>query len=126
MNKKMLLLVVLLTIIAGLGYTSYILTKDDGIPKEIPKIKLAEEKRTLLFLPHYLAIQLGFFDEQNIDVQFSTLKGAVCPLSYDVILTRSIPAMLTGPLIKEDPPVAFAQITTRDGAFLLARPSKGK
>nr|WP_274380919.1 ABC transporter substrate-binding protein [Desulforadius tongensis] len=83
-----------------------------------------------MFIPHYLALQLGFFEEQNIEVKTVTLEQGQNALELlqegkaGVILAGPGQVILTGPPRKASSPVAFAEITQRNGAFFLAREEK--
>ncbi len=129
MKRKLIFLLILLVAVSGLVYTRYIFTKDRKTEK-IPVIKIVEERRTPLFIPHYLAMQLGFFTEQKLDVHLSTVKNdekahrLLAENKADVIIAGPAQAILTGPPAAGQTPVAFGAITKRDGAFLLARESK--
>ena len=129
MKRKFIFFLILLIAVSGLVYTRHILTKDRK-PEKIPIIRIVEERRTPLFIPHYLAVQLGFFSEQKIDVRLSTVKTGesahrlLAENKADVIIAGPGQAILAGPPGAGQTPVAFAGITKRDGAFLLARESK--
>lgn len=128
MKKKLLLLLAIMLTISALVYARHILTKDTK-PVEIPVIHLAEERRTILFLPHYLATNLGYFAEQSIDVRLTTVKPG--ETAHQLLANRGADVILAGPgqAILAVPregtgPVAFGEITQRDGAFFLAREPK--
>ncbi|MTI81545.1 MAG: ABC transporter substrate-binding protein [Firmicutes bacterium] len=128
-KKRLLVILAIVVILSGLVYTRYIFTKDTEEIK-IPVIHLVEERRTPLFIPHYVALNLGFFTEQNIDVQCSTVQEGEDALQLlsenraDVILAGPGQAILTGPPRETNNPVAFAEVTKRDGAFIMVREDK--
>jgi NitT/TauT family transport system substrate-binding protein len=130
-KKKLIWLVLLLIAVSGLIFTRYILTKGTEPEKKIPVVRVLEERRTVMFLPHYLATELGFFDEQHIDVQLKTVpKGET---AHNILDTGKADVILAGPgqVIFADPikganlPMAFAEITKKDGAFFMARETSG-
>ncbi|MBO8137245.1 MAG: ABC transporter substrate-binding protein [Desulfotomaculum sp.] len=126
MRKKLFVLLLIIIVISALVYTRHILSRDTE-EKEIPVIHLVEERRTPLFIPHYLAVNLGFFSEQNIDVKTLTVAKGKTTLQMlqekeaDVILAGPGQAVLTGPPRSGSSPVAFAEVTRRNGAFLMVR-----
>lgn len=126
MRKKLIFALVLLVALSGLAYTGYILNKNQKA-ETIPVINIVEERRTPLFIPHYLAMQLGFFADQNIEVRLSAVQPGkeahrlLEEKKADVVICSPGQAILTGPPKKGPIPTIIAEITKRDGAFLFAR-----
>ncbi|WP_031513131.1 ABC transporter substrate-binding protein [Desulfofalx alkaliphila] len=126
MKKKLILLAAILVIATGLVYTRYILTKDTE-PPVIPVVQVVEERHGILFLPHYLAANLGFFAEQGIDVKFNTVQAGEQSWQLleegkaHVIIAGPGQALLTRLHRQGQHPIIFAEITQKDGAFFLAR-----
>lgn len=94
---------------------------DDGI------IRLSEVTHSIFYAPQYLALALGYFEEENLTVEITNGSGA------DNVMT----ALLTGEADiglmgceaniyvylqgKKDYPKIIGQLTKRDGSFLVAR-----
>ncbi|MEG6614896.1 ABC transporter substrate-binding protein [Peptococcaceae bacterium 1198_IL3148] len=127
MNKKLIWLAIFLIAVSGLVLTKYMLTKDSEPEKKIPVVRVLEERRNILFLPHYLAMELGFFAEQNIDVQLKTVPPGETAHNIldegkaDVIIAGPGQVILADPIKGVNSPKAFAEITQKDGSFFIAR-----
>ncbi|NLX64615.1 MAG: ABC transporter substrate-binding protein [Clostridiaceae bacterium] len=93
----------------------------------IEKITLNEVTRSVFYAPQYVAINQGFFEEEGIKLEVTTGQGA------DKVMTAVISGQadigFSGPEAciyvynegKEDYAVVFAQLTKRDGSFLVGR-----
>lgn len=108
------------TLMSGCGNTKTSVTK-------IPKVKLNEVVRSVFYAPMYAAINLGYFNEQGLDLELSTGQGA--DKTMQQVLSKNADIGFCGPeqciyvhnQNREDYPVVFAQLTQRDGSFLVSR-----
>jgi NitT/TauT family transport system substrate-binding protein len=99
--------------------------KDDS--KALIKVKLNEVVRSIFYAPMYAAISEGFFKEEGIEIDLSTGQGA--DKTMQQVLSNAVDIGFCGPeqviyiynQKREDYPVIFAQLTQKDGAFLVAR-----
>ncbi len=101
-----------------------------GCSKEdngLTKVRLNEVAHSIFYAPQYVAIELGYFEEEGIDLELVTGFGAdktmTAVLSGDADIgfmgsEASIYAYAEG---ASDYPVNFAQLTQRAGNFLVAR-----
>ncbi|MCL6561145.1 MAG: ABC transporter substrate-binding protein [Firmicutes bacterium] len=94
-------------------------------PVQVQSVQVLESARTPYFLPQYIALNLGFFKEQGLDVKITTtspeaIRAALAGNRTDFALC-GLQKTVLNPLNSKEPPVAFAQIAKRDGSFLLAR-----
>lgn len=95
--------------------------------EEIQKVKLNEVARSVFYAPMYAAINLGYFTEQGIELEISTGQGA--DKTMQQVLSKNADIGFCGPeqsiyvhnQNREDYPVIFAQLTQRDGSFLVSR-----
>lgn len=95
--------------------------------KEFTKIRLNEVVRSIFYAPMYAAINQGFFKEQGIDIDLSTGQGA--DKTMQQVISGSAEIGFCGPeqVIylynqgREDYAVVFAQLTRRDGSYLVGR-----
>lgn len=102
-------------------------TPKDNTPKAITKIKLDEVTRSIFYAPMYAAINEGFFKEEGIEIELSTGQGA--DKTMQQLLSGNVDIGFSGPeqviyiynQNREDYPVVFAQLTQRDGSFLVGR-----
>lgn len=106
---------VLCLILTGCGNT------DDN------KIRLCEVTHSLFYTPQYLAMALGYFEEEGLQVELSNGGGADNVMT--ALLTNEADIGLMGCEAniyvylqgKKDYPKVVGQLTKRDGSFLVAR-----
>ncbi len=93
----------------------------------ITKVRLNEVVRSIFYAPMYAAISEGFFKEEGIDIDLSTGQGA--DKTMQQVLSNAVDIGFCGPeqviyiynQQREDYPVIFAQLTQKDGSFLVSR-----
>ena len=91
------------------------------------KIRLNEVTRSVFYAPQYVAIANGYMKEEGIEVEITTGQGADAVMTS--VLSGQSDIGFAGPEAaiyiynegKEDYCEVFAQVTQRDGAFLIAR-----
>ena len=91
------------------------------------KITIAEVTHSLFYAPLYIAENAGFFDEVGLDIDIITTPGADKVMS--ALLSKDADIGLMGPEAtvyiyqngQQDYAVNFAQLTQKDGSFLLGR-----
>lgn len=98
--------------------------------KDLVKVRLNEVTHSVFYAPQYVAINQGFFKDQGLDVELTNGGGA------DKVMTAVLAGQsdigFAGPEAaiyvynegKEDHAVVFAQLTKRDGQFLMGRKSE--
>lgn len=90
-------------------------------------VRLSEVTHSLFYTPQYLALALGYFDEEGLTVEITNGSGADNVMT--ALLTNeadiglmgcesNIYVFLQG---KKDYPKVIGQLTKRDGSFLVAR-----
>ena len=102
-------------------------TKNNGEKAPLQKISLGEVTHSIFYAPQYAAISLGFFEEEGIEVELSNLGGADKVMS--ALLSNQIDIGFAGPEAaiyvynegREDYAEVFAQLTKRDGSFLVGK-----
>lgn len=95
--------------------------------KELTKVKLNEVVRSIFYAPQYVAINKGFFEEQGLEIDLTTGQGA--DKTMTALLSGQADIGFAGPESvvyvynqgKEDYAVVFAQLTQKDGSFLVGR-----
>lgn len=98
-------------------------TEKDGADK----VRVCEVTHSIFYAPQYAAIALGFFAEEGIEVELSNGQGADAVMA--AVLSGNMDVGFAGPEAsiyvynegKEDYTQVFAQVTQRDGSFLIAR-----
>lgn len=95
--------------------------------KELIKVNLNEVVRSIFYAPMYAAINEGFFKEEGIEIELTTGQGA--DKTMQQVISGGADIGFCGPeqVIylynqgREDYGVLFAQLTKRDGSFLVGR-----
>ena len=91
------------------------------------KIRINEVTHSVFYAPLYLAIENGYFEQENIQIELTNGGGA--DKSMTAILSGTADIGLMGPETviyvynqnKKDCPKVFAQLTQKDGSFLVSR-----
>ncbi|WP_040212151.1 ABC transporter substrate-binding protein [Clostridium polynesiense] len=94
---------------------------------QVTKIRLNEVARSIFYAPMYAAISEGFFKAEGIEIELTTGQGA--DKTMQQLLSGSVDIGFSGPeqviyiynQNRQDYPVVFAQLTQRDGSFLVGR-----
>ena len=93
----------------------------------LQKVRLNEVVRSVFYAPMYIAINEGLFEEEGLDIDLSTGQGADKVMQN--VLSENSDIGFCGPeqVIyiynqgREDYPVLFAQLTQKDGSFLVGK-----
>jgi len=96
--------------------------------QEVHTVRVMESVRSPYFLPQYLALHLGFFKEQNLEVKIITtspeaIRTALANRRTDVALC-GLQKIIFNPDRPDkggNTPQIFATLALRDGSLLLAR-----
>lgn len=94
---------------------------------QLTKLTVSEVTHSVFYAPQYVAINLGFFQENGIELELINSQGADKVMS--AVLSNQVEIGFAGPEAsiyvylqgKEDYPQVFAQLTKRDGSFLVGR-----
>jgi len=94
---------------------------------DLKKVRLNEVVRSVFYAPMYAAINEGFFKEEGLDIDLSTGQGA--DKTMQQVLSKNADIGFCGPeqviyiynQKRDDYPIIFAQLTERDGSFLVGR-----
>ncbi|MBP3039771.1 ABC transporter substrate-binding protein [Bacillaceae bacterium Marseille-Q3522] len=95
--------------------------------EELQPVKLGEVTRSIFYAPQYVALEKGFFTEEDLDVQLATTAGgdktmtALLSDSIDIALVGSETTIYVYTQGSSDPVINFAGLTQRDGTFLVSR-----
>lgn len=95
--------------------------------EELKKVTLFEVTHSLFYTPQYVALGLGFFEEEGLEIELVDGKGADKVMA--ALLSGDADIGFMGPEAtiyvynegREDYAINFAQLTQRDGSFLVAR-----
>ena len=94
---------------------------------ELTTIRLNEVTHSIFYAPLYLAINLGYMEEEKLEIELT--NGGGSDVSMAALLSNSADISLLGPetlvyVVKEgstNHPMVFGQLTKRDGSFLIGR-----
>ena len=90
-------------------------------------VRLSEVTHSVFYAPQYVAMSQGFFADEGLDIELSNGGGADKVMT--AVVSGGADIGLAGPESciyihaqgKDDLPVIFAQLTKRDGSFLVGR-----
>lgn len=125
--KKVVISVVVIVIFLGAIFAIYRGNHKNAETSDLITIQLNEVTRSVFYAPQYVAISNGFFEEEGLKIEISTGQGA------DKVMTSILAGQsdigLCGPEAaiyvynegKEDYVKVFAQLTQKDGSFLVSK-----
>lgn len=95
--------------------------------KEVKEIKVMEVTRSIFYAPQYVALSQGYFEEEGLKIDLTTGSGADSVMT--AVLSNQVDIGFAGPEASiyvynqgsTDYPKVFAQLTKRDGSFLVSR-----
>ncbi len=124
---KKYLIIALIIVLIVVGVIVYFVTREDTQTSSLTKIRLNEVTRSVFYAPQYVAIAKGFMEEEGLEIEITTGQGA------DKVMTAVLAGQsdigFAGPEAsiyvynegKEDYCEVFAQLTQKDGSFLVSR-----
>lgn len=126
MKKKLRSIFLLISTLIILS-VSIIGCTDNTYDNELTKVTVSEVTHSVFYAPQYIAIELGFFEEEGIDLELINSQGADKVMT--AVLSNQVDIGFAGPEAaiyvynegKEDYTQVFAQVTQKDGSFLVAR-----
>ena len=125
--KKIIIPIVCIVIIATIVITVILVNNKPEEQAELTTIQLNEVTRSVFYAPQYVAIANGFFEEEGLEIEMTTGQGADKVMT--AILAGQSDIGLCGPEAsiyvynegREDYVEVFAQLTKRDGSFLVSK-----
>ena len=132
-----IIIILLLAIIASIGGNeaeNYSIETNSNITefskneeKNLRTVNVSEVTRSVFYSPQYVAIKNGFFEKNGIEIELITGQGADAVMTS--VLSNQVEIGFAGPEAsiyvynegKEDYTQVFAQLTKRDGSFLVSR-----
>ena len=125
--KKIIIPIVCIVIIAAIVITVILVNNKLEEQAELTTIQLNEVTRSVFYAPQYVAIANGFFEEEGLAIEMTTGQGADKVMT--AILAGQSDIGLCGPEAsiyvynegREDYVEVFAQLTKRDGSFLVSK-----
>ncbi len=120
-RRKLLIVSILLIALVGVFFTGC--SSEEGLTK----VKVSEVTHSIFYAPQYAAISLGFFEEEGLEIELSNAGGAdkvmtaVLSGQVDIGFSGSESTVYVYNEGREDYAITFAQLTNRDGSFLVGR-----
>ena len=127
MSKKRIIGIIAILVIVILAIVIFTTIKKTGESQELATIRVNEVTRSVFYAPQYVAINNGYFEENGMNIELSTGQGADAVMT--AVLANQCDIGFAGPEAsiyvynegKEDFCQVFAQMTKKDGSFLVAR-----
>ena len=127
MKKKITICVVILVIVAIISGIVAIKNNSERKEDGTTKIKVSEVTRSVFYSPQYVAINNGYFKDYGMEIDLTTGQGADAVMTS--VLSNEVQIGFAGPEAsiyvynegKEDYTQVFAQLTKRDGSFLVSK-----
>lgn len=125
--KKFIIIIICIILIIGAELIIYNNRSKEEKTADLTTIQLNEVTRSVFYAPQYVAISNGFFEEEGVKLEITTGQGA------DKVMTALLAGQsdigLCGPEAaiyvynegKEDYVEVFAQLTQKDGSFLVSK-----
>ena len=125
--KKIIISFIIIVAIATTVFIIYTNTSEETEIADLTTIQVNEVTRSVFYAPQYLAISNGFFEEEGLEIELTTGQGA------DKVMTAVLAGQsdigFCGPEAaiyvynegKEDYIEVFAQMTQKDGSFLVSK-----
>lgn len=95
--------------------------------KEVTEVQVGEVTRSIFYAPLYAGIEEGFFEEEGLAIDLTTIPGgdktmtALLSDGIDIALIGAETSVYVAGQNPNDPVVNFAQLTQTDGTFLVSR-----
>ena len=129
MKKKTIVILIILIFVA-IAIGAIIVknsNKNNGVQDGMQKIKMSEVTRSVFYAPQYVAINNGYFRDVGIEIELTTGQGADAVMTS--VLSGESQIGFAGPEAsiyvynegKEDYIEVFAQLTQKDGSFLVSK-----
>ncbi len=132
MIKKRIMAVSLIVIMVAIILGIVTAVKNTGKEEKLKTIKVNEVTRSVFYAPQYVAINNGYFKENGMEIELTTGQGADAVMT--AVLANQCDIGFAGPEAsiyvyqegKEDYAQVFAQMTKKDGSFLVSRKKTDK
>ena len=125
--KKLIITILVIIAIALTAFAIYTQNIDTPETAELTTLQVNEVTRSVFYAPQYVAIANGYFEEEGLELELTTGQGA------DKVMTAVLAGQsdigFCGPEAaiyvynegKEDYIEVFAQVTQKDGSFLVSK-----
>jgi len=119
---KISIILIMIVLVVG-----FIVLRNNDDNEQMQTIRVNEVARSVFYAPQYVAISKGFFAEENLNIEITTGQGADKVMT--AVLANQSDIGFAGPEAaiyvynegKEDYTQVFAQLTKKDGSFLVGK-----
>lgn len=124
MKKLITLITCIVILVLGVILYCFYQSKDNGT---LTKVKVAEVTHSVFYAPQYVAMEQGYFEDEGLDIQLILTSGAdnvmaaVLSKDADIGLSGSEATIYVYNKGEKDYIKTFAQLTQKDGSFLISR-----
>lgn len=126
-NLKKYLIIIAIIVVIIVGVVAFVLSNNNQETQELTTVRVNEVTRSVFYAPQYVAIANGYFAEEGINVELTTGQGADKVMT--AVLANQSDIGFAGPEAaiyvynegKEDYAEVFAQMTQKDGSFLVSK-----
>lgn len=124
MKKLITLITCIVILVLGVILYCFYQSKDNGT---LTKVKVAEVTHSVFYAPQYVAMEQGYFEDEGLDIQLTLTSGAdnvvaaVLSKDADIGLSGSEATIYVYNKGEKDYIKTFAQLTQKDGSFLISR-----
>ena len=127
MTKKRLIGLLIILVVVAIIVAFVVNMQKNGNDQNLKTIKVNEVTRSVFYAPQYVAINNGYFEEKGMNIELSTGQGADAVMT--AVLANQCDIGFAGPEAsiyvynegKEDFTQVFAQMTKKDGSFLVSK-----
>lgn len=129
MLKKIIVSIIIVAIVLVLAIVVTVNTSNnkENVSENLRTINVSEVTRSVFYSPQYVAIKNGFFEKNGMEIELITGQGADAVMTS--VLSNQVEIGFAGPEAsiyvynegKEDHTEVFAQLTKRDGSFLVSK-----
>ena len=125
--KRNIFIGIVVIVIVIVAIVSITVLKHKNTNNDVKNIKVSEVTRSVFYAPQYVAINNGYFKENGIEIELTTGQGADAVMTS--VLSNQVNIGFAGPEAsiyvynegKEDYTQVFAQMTQKDGSFLVSK-----
>lgn len=126
--KSTIIKISIVLVMIIIAVVTVMLTKNNN-STGMQKVRVNEVTRSVFYAPQYVALSKGFFAEENLEIELTTGQGADKVMT--AVLANQCDIGFAGPEAsiyvynegKEDYTQVFAQLTKKDGSFLVSKTS---
>ena len=128
MKKRTITYIIAIIVLIAIIISIFVVkNKSNKEESGMKTITVNEVTRSVFYAPQYVAINNGYFEENGMEIELSTGQGADAVMT--AVLSGQCDIGFAGPEAsiyvynegKEDYTQVFAQMTKRDGSFLVAK-----